>query len=180
MTVADGVRGTTGIDFALCSHFPAAEPEIKKTVTVHAMCYRSRMTPPKCKLCGDRHYGVCPVSAGAEAPGRDGDARDVAVELPGLPAAEVDKVLSPGGRDVAHGYDPDARDVPIEEKKSDAVPDAKVSENDTAKSGDKYSKNYSADVCPTCGTNLAARRKERERRREYMKRKRAEGKVADE
>ena len=113
------------------------------------MCYRSRMTPPKCKLCGDRHYGVCPVSAGAEAPGRDGDARDVGVELPA-------------------------------EKKADAVPDAKVSENDTAKSGDKYSKNYSADVCPTCGTNLAARRKERERRREYMKRKRAEGKVADE
>ncbi len=31
------------------------------------------------------------------------------------------------------------------------------------------------DVCPACGTNLVARRKERERRRVYMARKRKEG-----
>ena len=29
------------------------------------------------------------------------------------------------------------------------------------------------DVCPTCGTNLAAKRKERERRRAYMRNRRA-------
>lgn len=33
------------------------------------------------------------------------------------------------------------------------------------------------DICPACGTNLKTRRKERERRREWMSRKRAEEKA---
>lgn len=71
-------------------------------------------------------------------------------EASGLPVAEVvEKLVSPP------------------EKKSNSD---KVSGKDGAVPLEEF---FARDFCPECGTNLAARDKARERRRDWMRRKRA-------
>ncbi len=57
-----GLRSYSGYGYVQ----PLPSPQITQNnksnpslVTVHTLCYRSRMKAPKCRLCQKHHYGLC-------------------------------------------------------------------------------------------------------------------------
>ena len=115
------------------------------------------MEAPLCRLCEKRHYGTCAAPRVASEPRARPSKKRVRTtkHQPGPPA---------GFSDSLDTTDP----VLLPVKKSDKV---KESDSDsTFPDGPIPLEDFIArDFCPTCGTNLAAKRKERERRRKYMK-----------
>ena len=137
------------------------------------------MDAPKCRLCDKRHYGQC-VSFGKAGP----PAKKTRASLPRSQGSKITGDKSNGGK---HNEE----QVQESDQKRKAgertmVRDSGGPSSSAEQAGKTVSSKESLTgqvskidsgllvdgVCPTCGTNLDARNRERDRRRGYMRERR--------
>lgn len=136
----------------------------RSLVTVHAFCYRSHMESPKCKACGHKHSGPCYPNCLECFSKKGRKSATKGLQKSPLPA-EIEGKELPGGS--LSGLYPEKKS---EDSDAGRVP---VIITTGARAGEEV---LEPDICPQCGSNLKARRKDRERRRKWMRKQRSEEK----
>ena len=132
------------------------------------------MEAPLCRLCAKRHYGTCADPVIARQPRARKQRVRTTKHQPGLVQAPVKTYRDDGLEDDPALTEGAKNEICNHGKQLGDIYAFCLLADGHAGDHEYVSSSSDADVCPSCGTNLAAKRKERDRRRQYMQRRRAE------